>query len=237
MSPILALQHSANDDWAHSGPHVMSPALITQLSCARYFGSDFQTKRQTEEMVVHLYLNRRRRLFLQRSSLLKDSVCCLHVRTDEKCDDNPCYFLSPSLTLSQLFMMTLEHAISFTKRRRASISQFQTKMKWNVNTFHNWWGLCVSMEKKNQPNPKHPSWTSKFRMDGNLGKLQMIEMALEKWTGLLETWTCSPKSSEEKSACTLSASQNDLTSTLRQIYHHFHTFGKYSSFFLCFCNK
>lgn len=127
ISPILARQHSTNDDGAHSGPHVMSPALITQLSCARYFGSDFQTKRQTEEMVVHLYLNRCRRLFLQCSSLLKDSVC-LHVRTDEKCDDNPCYFLSPRLTLSQLFMMTVEHTLSFSERRRTSISQFQTKM-------------------------------------------------------------------------------------------------------------
>lgn len=178
MSPILALQHSTNDDWAHSGPHVMSPALITQLSCARYFGSDFQTKRQTEEMVVHLYFNRRRRLFLQRSSLLKDSVC-LHVRTDEKCDDNPCYFLSPSLTLSQLFMMTLEHTMSFTKRRLASISQFQTKMKWNVNTFHNWWGLCVSMEK-NPTEPDAPKLDFKIQNGWKLGKIT------NDWNGIGE---------------------------------------------------
>lgn len=178
MSPILALQHATNDDWAHSGPHVMSPALITQLSCARYFGSDFQTKRQTEEMVVHLYLNRRRRLFLQRSSLLKDSVC-LHVRTDEKCDDNPCYFLSPSLTLSQLFMMTLEHTLSFTERRRASISQCQTKMKWNVNTFHNWRGLCVSMEK-NPTEPDAPELDFKIQ---NGWKLREIT---NDWNGIGE---------------------------------------------------
>lgn len=231
MSPILALQHSTNDDWAHSGPHVMSPALITQLSCARYFGSDFQTKRQTEEMVVHLYLNRRRRLFLQRSSLLKESVC-LHVHTDEKCDDNPCYFLSPSLTLSRLFMMTLEHTISFTKRRRTSISQFQTKVKMKCEHFPQLMGSLCQYGKKKTTEPDASSWTSKFRMDGNWGKLQMIEMALEKWTGLLETWTCSTKSSVEKPACTSSASQNDLTSTLRQdLRHHFHNLVSTQVFF------
>lgn len=71
---------------------------------------------------------------------------------------------------------------------------------------------------KNPIEPDASSWTSKFRMDGNLGKLQMLEMALERWTGLLEMWTCSTKSNVKKTACTLSASQNDLTSTLRQIY-------------------
>lgn len=103
----------------------------------------------------------------------------LCVRTDEKCDDNPCYFLSPSLTLSQLFMMTLEHTISFTKRRRTSISQFQTKMKWNVNTFHNWWGLCVSMEK-NPTEPDAPELDFKIQ---NGWKLREIT---NDWNGIGE---------------------------------------------------
>lgn len=143
-------------------PCVMSPALITQLSC---------------EIVWLWFPDQKADRGDGRPSLcesLHQSVC-LHVHTDEKCDDNPCYFLSPWLTLAAF------HGDGWTySELHLTSPHIRSKDEMKCEHFPQLMGSLCQYVKKKQ--------------------------------------TTEPPSSGEKPACTFSTSQNDLTSSLCEIY-------------------
>lgn len=143
----------------------------------------------------------------------------------------PVIFLHPAWLSRSFSWWRSNVRLSFTKRRRTSISQFQTKTKWNVNTFHNWWGLCVSMGKK-------PKRTRRIELDFKIQNGWKLGEITNDWNGIGEMdRTFRDVDMQHEKQCRKASLHFECFTKWFHIHpasdlrHHFHKFGKYSKFF------